>query len=472
MIVARRHHARALVIAAVFVGALTTTTGRVAGQERETLETKVSVSGDLVSLTWSKKHPWDRELSAQGAFLLIEYRSERGTGLECGVPAAGRRGACTGIPGRKAEGRDRTLAFQLPPALTAKAQGPVCLHLRLADQRPLPIRRSSGGENTARFEAVEWTRRLAQMAARSMLEDQKREADAAVATQMRGIEQQASQNASKRWMSEADCAGVTGGAIRVTRDRPVAEPQDHDALARQLCVMRLATGHVRLRVEAERATASGAFGGSLGAATLAGVLTLPYAQPLPAFEPLLAMVSDESRRATWMDIRGAQLAQIARDWVRFEPTLARYRRDHPVPHFESAYAELYLQTLTVEAGRRVQGAIGSTGRLPSERVKDALGVIGGSLEAYDRCVADGKQQLLLNYTQSVDLKERLPELEARLKEQGQQECRASVGKLAAMQQRVTELKEVAAGVERQLQAMTVPPLDSRTRELNAVTCTP
>ena len=112
-------------------------------QSRETLETAVSVAGSEVTVKWSKKHPWDAELIARGISLFAEYRTARGSGLECLQPRAG---TTARVPGGAAasgcfagnpvlRGEDRTIRFQLPEVLTAEPVGQVCLQFRLADQR-------------------------------------------------------------------------------------------------------------------------------------------------------------------------------------------------------------------------------------------------------------------------------------------------------------------------------------------------
>ena len=77
---ARRWLSRWL-IGAGLAGMLTVTA--VVAQNRETLETDVSVNGNEVTLKWSKKHPWDAELIARGASLYAEYRTARSAGVEC-----------------------------------------------------------------------------------------------------------------------------------------------------------------------------------------------------------------------------------------------------------------------------------------------------------------------------------------------------------------------------------------------------
>ena len=82
--------------------ALTVTPASSVAQGRETLETRVSVNGDRVTLEWSKQHPWDAILLRSAPVLLAEYRTVGGqVVLDCLMGAsdatARRRGAgCAG----------------------------------------------------------------------------------------------------------------------------------------------------------------------------------------------------------------------------------------------------------------------------------------------------------------------------------------------------------------------------------------
>lgn len=438
-------------------------------QSRETLETRVSASGDRITLAWSKKHPWDKDLSNHGPFLFIEYRSQKGVGLDC-LPASqvrGRSGACLGIPGNSLRGGDRTLSFQLPPSVTAQPLGSICLHFRMPDQRVLPVRRATRrDENTARFQVSEWAQQVTQLARKTSVEKERAEIQAAVAKQSTSIVEQQRFNDTKGWPSGAACEVLEGGSVRVAQDRPVAEPKDHDDIARTVCVMRLATADALLEEGARQIAKDDK---KLALAKLILSLDSGDAQPPPILGVLLDLVK-EGKIREWAAIRGQQVQQFNADWNRLKPRIADYRRQFPVPHFESFSLTLKLQTLTVEAAQRI--SVGFLDKIENVDSKDILGFIGGSLEAYGRCVEDGKRQLSLNYRQSRELKDTLVKLKGRITDQARQECRVGIDKLVSMQTRLTQLKAELIDVEQRLAEFSVSPLNSRTQELNGAACSP
>ncbi len=440
-------------------------------QNRETLETKVTAVGDTVTLKWGQKHPWDAELKARGALLFVEYRSARGTGLDCGASAqsaarGARTAACQGIPAT-VDADDRTATFKLPETLTAVPMGPVCLHMRMADQRPLPIRRAGkDNANTSRFQFAEWSQRVTVTAQRTTVEVERADAQAAVAQQARGIEEQLQFNKGKGWTSRPACDALQGGSLRVAQDRPVAPPAEHDEIARTVCLMRLANAKAVLDARASAAVQAGD-AKTVAEATLLLALTSGNAQPVPLLNTLLSFV-DEPLRQEWLRVRGAQAKQFVDDWTRLESKMSEYQARNPTPHFESFAGILKLQSLTNLAARRLRTALQKGERFDS---KDVLGVVGGSIEAYGRCVADGKRQLVLNYEQSKSLQANSDSLQARLTQQARQECRQGIEKLDSMQRRLAELNaEVAAIEQRMSQAQAGPP-GRRTYELNETSCT-
>jgi hypothetical protein len=452
------------------IGSLCCVSATLLAQNRETLETKVTAVADTVTLKWGDKHPWDAELKARGAWLFVEYRNANGVGIDCfaaSPPTRGRTAPCQGIPA-KVDADDRTAVFRLPDTLTAAPIGPVCLHLRMADQRALPIRRaSSDGGNTSRFQFAEWSQRVTVAAQRTAVEGERARLQATVAEQARGIDEQVRFNKGKGWASTAACDTLQSGTLQVSQDRPVAAPGEQDEIARTVCVMRLVSARALQEVDAQIDVKSGRVK-TIEDARLLRALRSRAAQPAPVLNELLAFV-DEPKRQEWSRVRGPQAKQFVDDWNRLESRIPDYQRRYPTPHFESFSTTLRLQTLTGQAARRVTDTL-LEGEKPDP--KDVLGIIGGSLEAYGRCVDDGKRQLSLNYEQSTNLQTSKGDLQIRLTQQVRQECRQAVEKVDRMQLRLAELNTELSAVTQRLAQSQVSATGQKTYELNNATCAP
>ena len=103
-----------------------------AAQDRDTLWTRATAEGRVISLSWDRAHPWDAILTSGGAQLFARYVVEGGK--EVTEPL----GNATVRPGDT-----RTVRFPLPDTLRANPTGPVCLLFQLPDRRVLPIRRAA-----------------------------------------------------------------------------------------------------------------------------------------------------------------------------------------------------------------------------------------------------------------------------------------------------------------------------------------
>ncbi len=419
-------------------------------QSRETLETEVSVSGNEVTVKWSKKHPWDQELVARGVSLYAEYRTARGPGLEClqarnGVPSSGRHDVGAGgcFAGNAVlRGEDRTVRFRLPDRVLAEPLGPVCLQLRLPGQRLLPIRRATKlGDDTARFQIDDWSRIVTARIAQDRLASRRAELGRVMALQAAEVAEQEASNASKGWATAQSCANQTPGTVESVRPgRPVAPQELQDAIARQVCVARLDGGRQH-----------------------------PALAPPPPMIPFDPAVLPEAIRDRWLKVRGSQLAQYVADWERFGGQVASYKKSFPVPHFGSPAEVIFLQSLAVETRAR----IGEASRTGSNMdVRDLLGLMGATVEAYDRCVQDGKRQLALNYEASRTLAEMSQTLPERLRIQAVQACRVGVEKLGRMRERFAGFEQELASVDAELAGFREETLPAKERGLNAIACAP
>jgi hypothetical protein len=420
-------------------------------QGRDTLETRVTVDGDEIVLKWSKKHPWDADLVARGAALYAEYRTTSDVvGTEClqaGRPGAGgpiaRRGgapaACfTGNAVVRRE--DRTIYFKLPDLLTAQPTGPVCLVLRLPDNRVLPVRRANRqGDDTVRFQIEEWATAAAGRRRAQDLEQRRQQLTAGISEQLAAVAQQEHANTARGWESEPACQAITATSIAIQGSgRPVAPPDEQEDVARQVCVARVAAGRAE---DAEVSSPDD---------------ILKYLAQVPG-----------DLRDRWLSVRGPQVQRFIEDWTRYRGRIERYVTNHPVPHFGTYRDRVAIQSLAYDAYVKIRTA------KPSDPPLDPallLGYLGSKVQAYERCVTDGKRQLDLNYREAVSLKATLEAMPERLRSQEVRSCQSSVARLSTMRAKTAALEEDLARVDRELATLASTPRAPRRRDLNEVRC--
>jgi hypothetical protein len=427
------------------------TAGVLTAQSRETLETKVTISDTEITFKWSKKHPWDAVLIANGVSLFAEYRTTKGPGVEClqmnapGAAAPAVRGrAMGGCYAGNAVWRkdDRTIQFRLPDALTAEPLGPVCLQLRLPDQRLLPVRQATKtGEDTVRFQVEEWTREVTDRAKAARLDSRRGELRAAIATQSQEITEQQASNTVKGWNSAEACSAQTGGTVEIARSgRPTAAPNEQDATARQVCIVRVTTGARRE----------------------------DSVKPPSAIIAYLDAV-DAPLREQWLKLRGKQLVQFLEDWKAYSGTIDAYKGKHALPHFGTYADRIAIQSLAQLALALIENATKEKKPIEPQNV---FGYAGATVEAYNRCVADGKEQLALNYKQATELGAAVESLPERLRQQAVQACQTGVGRLVTMRARLQGFEKELAAMEAEAGRLSSGPAKVRSRELNAAVCTP
>ena len=474
-------------------------------QNRDTLETRVTAAGNVILVEWTKKHPWDAELLAGGGFLAAEYRTASGgAGLDClnnaDVPApavpypqnrsrraygyGGRMANCLGLPSAPIRGRDdRVLRFRLPDALYSIPAGPVCLSVRLPNRRILPIRRSTDrGEETARFRHEPWEREAAKQAEAAVLREEIALLQAAVATAQTSVANQESNNAQKSWQNAAACQNMQVPDLDTGKlDRPVAAPEKQDLVARMVCVLRAANGQIRFNEESERrskAQPPAAAPAPEGApnprliAALSGLRpgngNLNFVQA-PGILDAILNLRPEARGEPAFAFRLAQLKQFNADWQQFRPQLVDYVKQFPKPHFGELDDMLYLQSVPIATGERLSKALASGAELDPIGIR---GFVGASLEAYTRCVDDGKNQLDRNYRSAVELKQSLPQKQESIRQQLTQSCMTGIAKLDELRAALKSNQEQLAAKQRELAALTFAPVPEKSQVLNTVTCRP
>ena len=422
--------------------------GAVLAQKRQTLETLVTATRNEITLRWSKKHVWDAELVRGGVSLYAEYKAANGVGLDClqrgkGTPPNRSRGANTSQPRgcsttiRPSAGEERIIRFELPDELLAAPLSQVCLQLRTQNGKLLPIRQpGKEGNDATNFQYAEWSTLAAAHLERSKQEVLIGEIERAVKKQAEALASQEKSNQSKGWVSLGSCENVprTSASI-IASGRPIAAPEEQDGVARRLCVLRFLN-----RKEPE---------------SLRDLFNL---------ETWTQLGVNAGDRKKWETYRGNEHATFLRDYRKYAPGI-QYQ-----PYFGAPDDKLPLQSLTVQVRQRLEEARKSGSKLSS---KDMLGYVGGILEAYHRCVSDGKRQLELNYEKAQTLKkgiDKLPDLIEKVREETIQECKMEVTKLNSMQNRLAELEAQLRSAREVLSAPLPPAPNAVNRELNFAYC--
>ena len=162
-----------------------------------------------------------------------------------------------------------------------------------------------------------------------------------------------------------------------------------------------------------------------------------------------------------------RLSRVLPDGRAIFVTLGAAQIDVP----EGAEIAINLDPTAVKfaAGERIATAL-TSGQAPN--ATDVRGFIGGSLEAYDRCVADGKSQLAVNYQTSLELQKTAASLRQRVRAETVQECRAGLTKLDALQAELARYQQELADSERAAAPAVSAALPTRTVDLNDSACMP
>ena len=469
---------RATVAGAVSIATALTVGLGIQAQSRETLETEVSADGDVIFLKWSNKHPWDAELQAAAPALVAEYRAPNGTvGTDClrgAAPTAAVRGgaqrgvaaAGCGVQGLvRGKATDRMVAYRLPEELTATPTGQVCLYFQLPNQRILPLRLSNPrGDSTSRFRHEDWDREATRRSAARDMQQTLATLQRNESVRAANVEQLRASNVKQGWTSATACAAIPPPAFKSVgeEEQPLAAPAERDAVARQVCVMQVSNADKLLQEnkikDLERLTRR---------------RLLP---PGELQEMLDSLQASGEKLPPLFQQRKIELAGYLRDWQRWAPEVQRYRATLQAqgkrrPHFGEYDSTIVLQSSTADVGDRIAKDVASGG----VNAADLLGFVGGSLEAYGRCLADGEAQMDTAYTSVTKLRAQEPILLKRAHDQLIQACQKGVATLDQEQARLAAEQAAVAQAEKTLREATATPfgpIPRRNKELNAVACAP
>lgn len=442
-------------------------------QDRETLWTKATAEGKVISLAWDKQHPWDAALTTAGAELVAKYLVD------------GRREVTESL-GRAMvrPGDSRTVRFALPDTVRANPIGPVCLFVQLSDRRVLPIRRANAKlTDTVGFRYDAWDRQMRQRTQARAAEQNLVAAERALAVSTQSIANQEASVKSRGWSTLDACTGIAAPAnLASAKPFDAVPPLEQDDAARRVCVRQVWLGNDIITnyvqnllpkrfandgnsrdVETARsrlmATFSAAFVGTGGEVT----------------ELLKAIVDRLGGDNATVQSRMEQLREFVHDWSRFAETSEDYR-----PQFGKADTFLSWPSTAEEVAFRIFGpalakalnVLWAIEGVPGATTRDLESFLGASLDAYAGCLEDGRKQLATKWENWQAEQARAPQFATSARDFLVRECRQEVGL-------IDKLKAERAAIEGQLakakQVMTVattpPALASKPEVLNQISCT-
>lgn len=432
-------------------------------QNRDTLETKVTAEGGVVALEWSKNHPWSQILLARGASIVAEYRTTA-------------RGVVSEVLGsattRKQD--ERAVRFRLPDTLAAPPVGPVCLLIQLPDRKLLPLRKANkSGDDTSRFRYEDWEKAAARQseatAARARLAVAER--DLGMANGL--VSAQQALSTRNKWESLQACQAISV-AQTTTVEQPfdAVPPAEQDDVARRVCVSRVAWAESELErrlATAREKSGSDAAGRYLNLAV--GVVRTPAVVDQQLQGWAAETVPDDGN----LQARLKQADQFRRDWERWSAGAATYL----TPHVGERGDTIPLQSTASDAAFRIFGTsiatmLGVTLKSePKMEPQDRPGYVGGSLEAYSRCVVETRSQLNTKYDNWIALRSAAPARSAMARDQLIAACRDGVTKLEQLK---ASAQAATATVDRERAALasaSVPlPIRDKTSTLNFSACSP
>jgi hypothetical protein len=439
-------------------------------QDKDTVWTKASATGAVISLSWDKQHPWDQVLTARGAELIAKYRVESGREVTESLARTAVRS-----PG------ERMLRFTLPAGVNANLRGSICLFIQLADRRILPIRRATKQDNdTAGFRYDAWEeqarRRVDAGAAERRVAEARRALDVSTAEL---ANQQAAISARGLGTNES-CDGLVGPAAEIgPTPYDIVPPAQQDDVARRVCVRRVWVGRAIYQNFIEEGTqrlAPMAVSRDLDAAR--EQLKSPYARVFMIPEvagPLLAELRD-SMGADHPSVRAheEQAARFLRDWMRYASTVGQYQ-----PQAGSPTDYLRWPSTAAEAAFRLYGA--DLARLlhaewamvnvPAATATEKEGVVGAALSAYDGCVEDAVKQLRTKYDSWRASQASAPQRATAAREFLVRECRQDITRLAKLKAEQAALEDQLAREQQLLRDKTTSTsLPARPQALNGAAC--
>lgn len=423
---------------------------------RNTVGTRLTATSEKIVLDWDPKHPWSADI-ARGANLMAEYDT-RSQGIVLQSLAQGK------APG----GSATSMQFVLPETLTASPVGPVCLFVRLSNNKVLPVRKADQGHSdTSRFRDLSWE---VVAASHTGLAEHKRflsELQAAADNADRLLELKRKSLDKIGWSQGGGCKNIVAPSFASeTKPDDVLPLEQQPSAARRACITRVLGAQLEMQKRIQRADDDHKADIFLTDMTTA---VMP-----PDLSNYLLDVLTRSKLD--LSTRRLQLAEFQKDW----DTYSKNPEDREHPILGNVRDEISLQAITSAIGRDKEmipiwlaflthkPASSLTEKIDPEKI---AGFAGGELEAYSRCVVDSQKQLRSKLDQwEINLADA-----PRLKEMARQELIASCEKESASLARLVAAQTAAH--DRLSQAQQTQPsnatettLQASGKNLNAFAC--
>jgi hypothetical protein len=392
------------------LGCTTTTLGNKLGVE-------VMGAGTSIEINWDPLHAWDQQLASKGAQLIAEYSTE-GKGLV-------RETIATGL-----SNGNRSLAFSLPNSLKAPPLGELCLYVQVAGSGALlPIRKSAGGMDTARFRYAAWDSAVIAETKSRQLSRYTEFLRTEVARLNTLGTQRLVDLTERGWPTQGSCKVEPSGQQKSVKP-PLGffEQNQRDAIARQVCIHRVSYG--RRLFEAKLGSTS--IENRLNIFDLFGGLAV--AVPETAEIILSLPPSSGGIESRNFDARREQAKKIREDWQKYSSLVGPDywppfggQKDYlrVVSESKSANVHLLRQVYGQKAGLPVDQA--------TPAPKDQFGALGAVVDSYLGCVDDGKKQLDTIANSWIALQSNSPQRQKQIAEYFAQECRREHQSLVDLQ---------------------------------------
>ena len=443
-----------------------------AAQDRDTLWTRATAEGRVISLSWDKAHPWDAILTASGAQLVARFVVEGGKEITEPLAQASVRPS-----------DERTVRFPLPETLRANPIGPVCLVIQLPDRRVLPIRRASPQlADTAGFRYDAWDRQVRQRTQARAAEEGVTQAQRALTLSTQSIANQQGTVTSRGWSSVEACSAIpVPVSTAPVRPFDALDPIEHEDAARRTCVRQVwvadlvTANYVQKRLPALMQKYGEARDVEAARSSLEAVFDSAFVGPGGNVTGLLnAIVERLGAGNGTVTARLSQLNDFLRDWTRWSTTAESYK-----PPFGDANEYLKWPSTAGAAAFRIfaanvaesMNAAWAVRDLPAASPRDLESFLGASLDAYAGCVDDGRKQLKTKWDNWQAEQKSAPQFAAAARDFLVRECRQEVGLLAKLKADHTALEQQLARAQQALTAASAArPLATKPEILNNASC--
>jgi hypothetical protein len=425
---------------------------------RENLGTRITASAGTLVLDWDSKHPWSSDI-ARGTTLVAEYNT-RNQGVVLQRLSQGKLAGANVF----------SMRFILPDALTVSPTGPVCFFFQISNGKVLPIRKPDAGHSdTSHFRDELWE--SAAVAQTGISEHQRFLTDikAAADNADRQVDGKKISLERSGWTETDGCKNISAPAFTsVEKPYDVLPLDEQSDAARRVCVTRVLVAEQNMRAAVDRAS------GNTDQIAGAFLRSMTRAVMPPDLSAYLLDSVKSNRSAADNAVRQQQLVEYQKDWLRF----SQHPDDLNRPILGDATDEIDLQALTRESGGKIVPLLFAWfTHKPVSSVKDktdpadVIGFAGGELEAYSRCVVEGKNQLRSKLEQWETSQANAPRLREMARKELMQRCEQDLSSLSTLiaQQKVAH--------DRLQQAQQAAPNEGKTpsslenvRNLNAANC--